>query len=392
VVDGGLEAIAADRPDLAASAFANLVHMDGLLRGEEFSRHWGDLAEAMLARLGTTTQYHTSLASARAYMTLQSGQIEDAVAAHEHVLELAEATLGPDNHHTLGTREALAHLLSSIGENERALPLAEGTLARQRELFGETSRDVATSLGTVANVLTAMLRGYEAVPYHERSIAIMRELYGDADLEVGNALTHFAATLLHIDQPRRALEVLEEARPIARELSGRGPTHAAYVERLTGDALAALGELEQARDIWLAALAEPNTRIPPPMRIMLEVHLANALRRLGDPKAALDHAQAAGQVAAETYGTDHFLTALGEVEQTMASVANGAEDLAPLERLAQDDAGEYAPRARFYLAQALMARGRDTDRAYALAVQAHVEALRVEPLLAREIAAWQPTR
>jgi eukaryotic-like serine/threonine-protein kinase len=390
---GTMLAVEAASPAVAAQGFVALMAVDGHLGRPEWVAHWEAMARAMLAQLGEVTREHARLAYRRAYGIRQSGDHRAARAAYEYAVEISDETFGPDHPDSLNTRTQLAFEMSEMGENDAALAQLEEVLARQLAIFGETNRDVAFTLEQIGYTLGELGRRAEALEYHDRSLALLRQVFGERHLTIAMGMTLRCIHMLGHGDDAHVLAQLEEALAMGRETAGGSHRRLWTTQHYIGRAHMHLGDLERARDLWRALLTEMSEgEDDASMAAMTNHYLGVVLGQLGDHAGAHEHLRRAEAAARKAYGEGHVATWYPRIEDAMVSVLEGELDPTTLERALEFDRhtslGDYAPRARFYLARTLVAAHRERARAVALAVAAHARATMSDPPFAREIAAW----
>ncbi len=390
---GTMLAVEAASPEIAAQGFVSMMAVDVHFGRPEWVAHWETMARAMLAQLGEMTRTHARLAYRRAYAIAQSGDHPAARAAYEHAVELSDETVGPEHPDSLKTRTQLAIEMSEMGENDAALAQLEDVLARQLAIFGEANREVAFTLEQMGYSLGELGRHAESVEYHQRSLAVLRQVFGERHLTIAVGMTLMSIHMLGRGDDAQVLAQLEEALEMGREALGGNHRKLWTTQHYIGRAHMHLGDLERARDVWRALLAEMSEgEADASMGGLTDHYLGVALGQLGDYAGAHEHLRRAEAAARKAYGEGHVMTWYARIEDAMVSVREGELDTTTFERALEVDRhtplGGYALRARFYLAYTLVAARRERPWAVALAVAAHAQAMMVDPSFARHIAAW----
>lgn len=392
LVESSLLALRAARPELAIKAYVGLMAVDGDRGRPEWVSHWEAMAGALLPRLGEASRYHSDLANAQAYAKLREGDLYGARVAFEEAVALSEQTLGVDHLDTLESRSMLAFVYSQLGQLDEALAIQRSVLAKQIDILGQVHRDVAASMRDIGTTLEQMSRTDEALESYEQSVALFIQIYGERHPSVATTWGNMAIALVRRDASR-ARSLLERAREILREVYEPSHPKSWILSHHLGRALARMGEHAQARALWdellqtMGDAAQTHALGP---RIYLG--LGRSLGQLGEYEAARAWLRRAADLAALLHGEGHVETMYPVVEEGLISILEGKPDLALLERVVAFDARtslqSYGIRARFYLAQALVARGGDHPRALQLAMDAHASVVEHDPQLAKQIDAW----
>jgi tetratricopeptide (TPR) repeat protein len=341
------------------------------------------------------------------------GHYQQSLSSYEESLFAAERA-GSD---ALAARSAsmIAFALSAYLERPQE---AEGWIQLAQAIADRAGHDEAVEASVISSriVVTAMLGHPEQVlDLHDREIALTQKLYGAADPRLARAIMNRAVTLNRIG--RNDLSVIDAQRAIDLSAASSGPSnpHLDLSYITLGNPLGILGRLKEAQAAFERALELQAGRPPGTLTVCIYLNFAvvaelsgdfdeciraatrgleianaigddqvfkwsllttraSALGRKGDLKAqaegcqqALDAQRARNAVAADRLYEPDSLKCLGEVEMKRhrpeAAIVYFEQSVA-LER--RPDPSEL-PVARFALARALRAAGRDPARARALA-------------------------
>jgi tetratricopeptide (TPR) repeat protein len=233
-----------------------------------------------------------------------------------------------------------------------------------------------------------------ALTHDRRALAIVERIHGPQHPALGQALNSLGNAWLAKGDPRAAAAVLE--RSLAIREASLGPAHPLVATTLNnlGLAYTRLGQfaraqvaLERARAVWLAQPLGPDH----PSLPYTEVALAELFFRTGKLDLALEHAQRSLAFRERVLGAEHPQVAEPLIWMGRIGVsAHGHPDpFAPLHRALAILEHHVSPpsqlaQARFALALALWAEGRERPRAHALAVAAREHAGEQEA----EVDAW----
>jgi serine/threonine-protein kinase len=142
------------------------------------------------------------------------GRHAEAEAALREAVDLAEASLGPDDYRTLRARQTLGWHYVSRGEPARGLEVLEPVGERLLALFGARSLEYAGNLHNRANA-------YRALGQHERALAAYREALGAAEAAVDGRSAQIGSLWWNISVMLSALGRHEEAREALAEVERR---------------------------------------------------------------------------------------------------------------------------------------------------------------------------
>ncbi|MCA9690356.1 MAG: tetratricopeptide repeat protein [Nannocystaceae bacterium] len=367
---------------LAARAWIELVFVTGILRNQyDLAILTGQAAAAMIARAGGDDVLSAHLDLHRAFVLDRMNRPDEADPLLRGALATLERELGED--HPLVHRGLTGLSLIELHQGEFAA--AEAALERSREIIervsGAEHPGVAAVLTNLANVATEkgdLARAHElaqqavkirerVTPNHPSLASALTEL-ARVEEELGrfeDAETRYerALAILQASESPNALKISVTLNNLGTlELGLDRPDHALTHFR---DAHAAL--------VSIHGVEHPQT-------LTVDLNVAEALLRSGDPAGALEREEGVRRLYEAAYDDGaperaEPLTLLGEIE-----LALGEPDRAitPLEEalslIARDDPDtldtDLQSRARFALARALVALGRDLPRARELAVAA----------------------
>ena len=261
-------------------------------------------------------------------------RLDEAAAVIAESQGIVESEMGPDHPNAGVLFAMLARLRSSQDRHEEALELNR----RAREVFVASLGPDHGNVGATANgmglALSSLGREAEALAAYQEALAIVERTFGPEHVSTATALMNIAYQQLRHGQPREAIEPLRRVIAIREPKFGRDSEKVALAKDLLGDAYAALGDHAQARTIYREAIA--------------------AFEKAGDR----EH-QAYGHI-----GLAKLLLAEGRHEDAIVAAENGIALMGD----GTDDADRGT--ARFTLAKALHATGRDPARVRELVAQA----------------------
>jgi serine/threonine-protein kinase len=307
------------------------------------------------------------------------GKLDEAKAAGEQAVALAEKAVGPE--HTL-LADALVNLSDAYYRSndyaaqrrvmERALEIRTRLLGPDHPFVGLATYNLGVALHMQGEIRAAM-------DLYDRALPVLRSALGPQHRYVGLVLSGLGAA--HDDLGEWPDAVALEERALAVTEAALGPDHTlvALYEANLGSVLLHSGDVPKAEPIYLRALATWEKAVGP-----THPDLAYALAGLGrvrtwqhrfdEARAYLERGRAVREKAAfpEDSTLADVLQALGELELARGKPAAA---VGPLERGlavhgAQARADETAD-MKLLLADALWRSGWDHARARALAEEAH---------------------
>lgn len=385
-------AIARSQNDLP---LAELLELEGQLHMTESdftaAREW--FHQAFLLRLRTVDD------GPRAEQALQLGRVALARARRDEAFEWAE--IGRALLQRRGEDRAVeARLLVLVGQivldaGDHALAIAY--FERARERADPSDAPVLTNAMT-NRAIALSLRGddKEAVEAFRGALAIQQERLGPDHPDVGRAELNLGAALIDVSDLAGAKQHLERALAI---LSGSADTldtaiiryNLGVVQRISGDLVAARTEIERARAIWERILGPRHPRLAG-----VSTELGMIMVRGGNVDGGLERLEHARAIIEESGGADHpglvpVLALIGETLRAAGRDAEAAPVLARARALCEAAGMQLddCPSSTFALAQILVVRPRERERALTLAREAEVAwRARGDETKAAEAARW----
>jgi len=125
------------------------------------------------------------------------GRYAEAEQFYQRALQIDEATLGPQDADTLGTRNNLASLLRAQGRYPAAEKLMHDVLQATEAKFGPDDFHTAIALNNLAGLLDQQRRYGEAATLYQRALAIDQNSVGPEDPLTATVTNNLALSLLH---------------------------------------------------------------------------------------------------------------------------------------------------------------------------------------------------
>ncbi|MBX7080219.1 MAG: serine/threonine-protein kinase [Nannocystaceae bacterium] len=212
------------------------------------------------------------------------GELDTAELHHRRALEIAEASFGPTHYQTAAALANYAVALAAKGDREAAITLERRALAILEARLGPDNPNVARLLANLGNRETALGHDEAAQAYLSRALEIHTRAGTAAGTELAAILGGLG--LLHArrgDHPRAAIE-LGRAADMFEATVGRADGYTVTARSGQVDALRRAGDPRAAVAIATAALEGIAAR--PSVRAALELALAWAQLDSGAPDAA----------------------------------------------------------------------------------------------------------
>ena len=324
---GNWRASAAAANDLVA-LFAGSANR----RGE--ARAWAIQAELAASLTGDPLRMlEANRATNLALVEEAEGRPAEALALHQHVLDIYSEQLGPDHPRAAAAENHVASRLLDLGRHDQARARLESSLQRLQTALGEAHPFVAVSRINLARLHQDMGELERARDLLEEALVDLRASVGSEHPWVGMALLNLGTVHAHAERHddararyQEALRVLEAVHGPDHPLVATCLDNLAAMHAATGDAERSLSLHDRALQIRQRTLGSDH----PDLAISLtNVGLAHAeLGQLDHGKRML---QQALEVAMAAEGAEHphvaeTMTALAQIELDLGN-AERARDL-----------------------------------------------------------------
>ena len=294
---------------LAFRASSKLLQVLGdELERFEMGRHWGELAEMFLDRLGLEgTVDEGDLALSFGNVLSAENKLDEALASYQRARDLWADALGPE-HPSVGTA------LNNIGIIQRKQAKYDEALASMTEALqireatlGANHPKVGDALYNIGNVRRQLGQDDEALALFQRALGIWKSGLGPRHRTVAFGLSNIGNVHFGRGELDEALALYEQARDIWSEALGPEHTDVAMAINNIGNVYYTRGDHEQALEsyqravaIWEAALGPNHPSVAMGLGNVAMVHQA---RGELDEAIALHERVIASQIA--TQGPEH---------------------------------------------------------------------------------------
>jgi tetratricopeptide (TPR) repeat protein/predicted Ser/Thr protein kinase len=349
---------AAGRDEVAGRSAALIAFTeDAKLHHAEEGRRWLSIARGKLSRLGRDENLEAAIVHDEILAARGSEPLDATLSRYDRLLALDARIWGAASEPVASDLNNEAVVLAEGGQHARAIDVYRRSLDLKEQLYGPDHPDLSSGLENLAGELCVLGRYAEAEAPAARALALAEKLGREGDLKLAWALLPLAVIAGRRGDPARALPLADRALAIAE---AHGEDAASVLPDLLvarGEALLAVGRLEDAAASCGRALArmEKEDRVSPD-----KLYEPDPLTCLGEAELRL-----------------------GRVEPALAHLTRGVT----LVRRHEEATLAFA---RFALARALRAAGRDPVRAKALAAEARAGLAALPGLAPRlaEVDAW----
>jgi eukaryotic-like serine/threonine-protein kinase len=376
----GEAALASGHDAVAARAFIDLVYFVGDKEARyDDARQWSRYAELAIERLGGSDELEADRLESLSIISWRQGKNDESLAALDRAIALYKKVLGPDHPKVAHAMDGVASVYSDLGRLDDAYDLDKQALDVAERALGPGHPQLSIYLNNMGNELFALGRYEEARQDLMRALELTERTQGGDHPETVPPLDTLGTVLVALGKAEEAVPLLARAKATL-EKAGRKetPDYAAVLNDL-GEAELARGRADLATLHHTDALAVVEKVLGKEHQDygMTLFHLGEALFAVGKAKEALAEDLRALEIVDKALGPDSPSAArvLGGIGKARLRAGPTATALEPLEHaLAIREAHHGNPRdladARFALAQALHANGKQKDRARKLAKDA----------------------
>lgn len=367
--------------DVVAEAWVHLTHVVGIsLRRPEEGLRLADLAKSIVEARGRAIDA-ADLELVRAELLRVQGRADDGLAQVAVARAAIERAWGPTHWKLSRVDDTEAKLLQAQHKSQASLEVLERAERRALASLPEHHPTVLTIRGNRVVALTNLRRFAQAEQETRALLKLVEVHLPDAPIH-GHALLNLGRVLKAQDRPDEALPVYLEALAFKERLFGKGHIESAMVMNNIAAVMAARG-LRDETLAWHLRAYEVRLKALPPDHldvVMSLVNLGHSYQELGRCGEALPFYQQALEKEERSLGPTapaiaEELTGLGEC---WLELGQAAKALPVLERAVALRAGvtgedgdpSALAQSRLALARALVATGRERQRAEALARQA----------------------
>jgi tetratricopeptide (TPR) repeat protein len=365
---------------LVARSWARILYIAGLRQAHfDEANVIRGIGPTLLAR-AHDDRARAAWLSAEGLTLGQMGRYDEAKAAGQQAVALAQKSVGPEHTFVADTMINLSDVFQRTNENAEALRLNERALAIRVALLGPDHPLVGGVLQNIAVQLQCLGQPRRAIETYERALAITQGVYGPENPDVATMMDSLASTRADVGEWDEALPMSEKALVIREAAFGPDNPWVALSTSNLGEILLRRGDLERAAALFERSVAigekaqgPTSAEIADPLANLARVRVRQG--RLGEAPALLDRVRAL--VDKPELHDDPVLARAFLVRGELALASGKSDEAVGLlehalavrgERARPNDAAE----TKLTLADALWRAGTDRPRARAVAQEARV--------------------
>jgi eukaryotic-like serine/threonine-protein kinase len=260
-------------------------------RPEEAER-WGDVAAAILRRVGEEPPLAIDLMGNLGYVALQRGRYQQARDSFEKARALVESTLGPDHPKRAKVSHGLGLVALKVGDYPSAIALLSESLRQTEAAKGQQHPEVAIRHTMLASAYRESGALEDALAHVQKALEVRRATQGPEHPAVAGTLDELGMSLIALERHDEAVKTFQEALEIKRKTLGEAHPDLSYSYDGVGQALLAGGKAAEAIEPLRKALAYKDTE--PEALAQTGFALAKALWAVGkEPEQAREAAREA---------------------------------------------------------------------------------------------------
>ncbi len=377
---GAEAALAAGHDAVAARAFIDLVYFIGDKEARyEDARQWARYAELAIQRLGGNDELEADRLESFSIISWRQGKNDESLAALDRAIAIYKKVLGPDHVKVAHAMDGVASVYFDQGRLEDAYDLDKQALDIAERALGGNHPQLSLYLNNMGNELLSIGRYDEALKDLRRALELAEKTAGGDHPETVPPLDTMGTVLVSMGKAEEAVQLLTRAKTTLEKANRKDtPDYAAVLNDL--------GEAELARGRADSAAAHHHEALAIVERVLGKDHqdygmtlfrVGEALFAVGKAKEALAQDLQALEIVDKAQGPDspaaaRILSGIGRARLRIGPTASALEPLEHAVKIREThhvDPKDLAD-ARFALAQALWASGKEKDRARKLAKDA----------------------
>ncbi len=261
----------------------------------EEAERWGQVAMAVLKRVGGEPQLAIDLMGNLGNIALQRGRYEEAKSTFEKVRALMESTLPTDHPKRAKVSHAMGLTALSMGDYPRAISLLSESLQQTQAAKGQQHPEMATRHTMLASAYRESGDPEKALGHVQEALAVRMAVHGAESPAVADTLDEKGMTLIALKRHDDALKTFHEAVAIKQKALGDDHPNLSYSYDGVGQALLAAGKAAEAIEPLRKALTYKD--VEPEALAQSEFALAKALWEIKD----VDQSRELARQARERY-------------------------------------------------------------------------------------------
>ncbi|WP_169594403.1 tetratricopeptide repeat protein [Antrihabitans stalactiti] len=275
------------------------------------------------------------------------GQAATARDLHERALRIAETTYGPRHVNVAVTLERLGNAWFDLGRPDISRDMHERALQIKEHFYGVDHVEIATNLGELGGAWTFLGEPDKARIFYERVLVIQEREYGPDHPDVAITLDNLGIAWRKLAQPDTARSMLERALQIQERAFGDDDREVGATVANLGGAWFDLGQVAIAREMLERALriavreyGHDHAKVAG-----LLANIASTWNTSGDPGAALGMYERALRIQEREYGSTHPVVGatIANLGSTLFQLGRHSNACEKFERALQIQEGAYGP-------------------------------------------------
>lgn len=253
------------------------------------AERWGQVALAILKRVGGEPSLSIDLMGNLGYVALQRGRYQEARDSFEKARALVDANLGPEDPKRAKVSHGLALAALRMAEYPRAIELFTQSLRQTEAAKGKQHPEVATRQTMLATAYRESGDLEKAQEHVQQALEVRKATQGPEHPAVADTLDELGMGLIALKRYDEAVNTFNEALAIKRKALGEDHPDLQYSYDGVGQALLAAGKAQESLEPLRKALAYQDAE--PEGLAQTGFGLAKALWAVGQPAEARAEAQ-----------------------------------------------------------------------------------------------------
>lgn len=253
------------------------------------AERWGQVALAVLKRVGGEPSLSIDLMGNLGYVALQRGRYQESRDYFEKARALVDANLGPDDPKRAKVSHGLALAALRMAEYPRAIELFTQSLQQTEAAKGKQHPEVATRQTMLATAYRESGDLEKAQEHVQQALEVRKATQGPEHPAVADTLDELGMGLIALKRYDEAVNTFNEALAIKRKALGEDHPDLQYSYDGVGQALLAAGKAQESLEPLRKALSFQDAE--PEGLAQTGFGLAKALWETGQPAEARKEAE-----------------------------------------------------------------------------------------------------
>ncbi|WP_224240821.1 serine/threonine-protein kinase [Hyalangium gracile] len=225
----------------------------------EEAKRWGQVAQAVLGRVGSEPPLALDLMGNLGYVALLQGRYQESRDYFEKARALAESTLGPEDPKRAKVSHGLGLAALRMADYPRAIALLSESLRQTETAKGKQHPEVATRHTMLATAYRESGDLEKALAHVRQALEVRRATQGPEHPAVADTLDELGMSFIALKRYDEAVKTFGEALEIKRKVLGEDHPDLSYSYDGVGQALLAKGNAAEAIEPLRKALSYEDT-------------------------------------------------------------------------------------------------------------------------------------